>query len=249
MAEVEVPNPEELREIREKGFARKTALITAVFAMVLAIASLGGNHAMKEMLLSQEQASDQWAYYQAKSIREHLYKSQKMLLENELLLSDTLNPDATKSVKASIDNLAAEESRFTDEKKEIQQEATKLEKERDINRARDLYFEYAEVLLQIAIVMASVSIIAASLPVFFFDRDGRGRHDHVRKRISSDIHASVFALSAQGLLPSSYLFGVNKLGFFQDYAAVRWNGFGQPDVTTDYGSRPDDRISAQDSRA
>ncbi len=168
MAEVEVPNPEELREIREKGFARKTALITAVFAMVLAIASLGGNHAMKEMLLSQEQASDQWAYYQAKSIREHLYKSQKMLLENELLLSDTLNPDATKSVKASIDNLAAEESRFTDEKKEIQQEATKLEKERDINRARDLYFEYAEVLLQIAIVMASVSIIAASLPVFFF---------------------------------------------------------------------------------
>ncbi len=87
MAEVELPNPEELNEIREKSFGRKIALITALYAMVLAIASLGGNHAMKEMLLAQEQASDQWAYYQAKSIREHLYKSQKMLLENELLLS------------------------------------------------------------------------------------------------------------------------------------------------------------------
>jgi hypothetical protein len=168
MAEVELPNPEELKEIREKSFTKKTALITAVFAMVLAIASLGGNHAMKEMLLSQEQASDQWAYYQAKSIREHLYKSQKMLLENELLLSNALSPEASKDVKASIDNLASEESRFANEKEEIQKEATKLEKERDNNRSRDLYFEYAEVLLQIAIVMASVSIIAGSLPVFLF---------------------------------------------------------------------------------
>lgn len=168
MAEVELPNPEELNEIREKSFGRKIALITALYAMVLAIASLGGNHAMKEMLLAQEQASDQWAYYQAKSIREHLYKSQKMLLENELLLLGTLNPDATKGVKDSIDSLASEESRFANQKKDIQQEATKLEKERDFNRSRDLYFEYAEVLLQIAIVMASVSIIASSLPLFFF---------------------------------------------------------------------------------
>jgi len=48
------------------------------------------------------------------------------------------------------------------------QEARKLEKERDINRSKDPYFEYAEVLLQIAIVMASVSIIAGSRAVFSF---------------------------------------------------------------------------------
>ena len=168
MAEVEVPNPEELKEIREKNFGKKIALVTALFAMVLAIASLGGNHAMKEMLLSQEQASDQWAYYQAKSIREHLYESQKVLLENQLLLAESLSADATKNVKTSIDDLAAEGARYANEKKEIEKEARKLEKERDKNRARDLYFEYAEVLLQIAIVMASVSIIAASIPVFVF---------------------------------------------------------------------------------
>jgi len=59
MAEVEVPNPRELEEIKEKGFNRRIALVTAVYAVVLAIASLGGNHAMKEMLLAQQQASDQ----------------------------------------------------------------------------------------------------------------------------------------------------------------------------------------------
>ncbi len=169
MAEVEVPNPRELEEIKEKGFNRRIALITAVYAVVLAIASLGGNHAMKEMLLAQQQASDQWAYYQAKSIREHLYKTQKVLLENELdLLSQTASPESAEKVKASIEALAGGESKFVSDKKEIEQEARKLEKERDTYRSQDPYFEYAEVLLQIAIVMASVSIISASGAVFGF---------------------------------------------------------------------------------
>jgi hypothetical protein len=169
MAEVEVPNPEELEEVKGKDFSRKIALVTALYAVLLAIASLGGNHAMKEMLLAQQQASDQWAYYQAKSIREHLYKSQKMILENELvLLSGASNPEAVEKVEASIKTLEDEEARFASEKKEIQQEARNLEKERDVNRTKDPYFEYAEVLLQIAIVMASVSIIAGSRAVFSF---------------------------------------------------------------------------------
>jgi hypothetical protein len=169
MAETELPNLKELEEIREKKFTRRVALVTAVFAVVLAIASLGGNHAMKEMLLAQQQASDQWAYYQAKSIREHLYKTQKVLLENELdLLSQTASPESAEKVKASIEALAGGESKFVSDKKEIEQEARKLEKERDTYRSRDPYFEYAEVLLQIAIVMASVSIISASRAVFGF---------------------------------------------------------------------------------
>jgi len=169
MAEVELPNPKELEEIKEHKFTRRAALVTAVFAVVLAIASLGGNNAMKEMLLAQQQASDQWAYYQAKSIREHLYKSQSVMLENQLaLLSQTVSPESAEKARASIKALAAEESRFANEKKEIEQEAKKLERERDVNRSKDPYFDYAEVLLQIAIVMASVSIISNSRAVFAF---------------------------------------------------------------------------------
>ena len=169
MAETELPNLKELEEIREKKFTRRVALVTAVFAVVLAIASLGGNHAMKEMLLAQQQASDQWAYYQAKSIREHLYKTQKVILETELdLLSQTLSRESVEKVNASLKVLAGQESKFAGDKKEIEQEARKLEKERDTYRSRDPYFEYAEVLLQIAIVMASVSIISASRAVFGF---------------------------------------------------------------------------------
>ena len=54
------------------------------------------------------------------------------------------------------------------DKKDIEKEARKHEKERDINRDRDPYFDYAEVLLQIAIVCSSVAILSASRAMFWF---------------------------------------------------------------------------------
>src|SRR2546430_10454862 len=82
--EVELPNPEELEERREKHFSRRVALTTAIYAVALAIASLGGNNAMKEMLLAQQQSSDQCAFYQAKVIREHQYRGLRLQLEAQL---------------------------------------------------------------------------------------------------------------------------------------------------------------------
>jgi len=169
MSEVELPNTGELEEIRGKKFTRRVALTTAIYAVVLAITSLGGNNAMKEMLLAAQQSSDQWAFYQAKVIREHLYRSQKMRLEIDLIeRSDRMKPEVKEKVEALLKKLSDEEARYGAEKKEIEREAKKLEHERDVNRSKDPYFDYAEVLLQIAIVMASVSILSASRAVFVF---------------------------------------------------------------------------------
>ena len=169
MSEVELPNAEELEEIKGKKFTRRVALTTAIYAVVLAITSLGGNNAMKEMLLAAQQSSDQWAFYQAKVIREHLYRSQKMRLEIDLIeRSDRMKPEVKEKLEALLKKLRDEEARYGVEKKEIEREAKKLEHERDVNRSKDPYFDYAEVLLQIAIVMASVSILSASRAVFVF---------------------------------------------------------------------------------
>jgi len=169
MAEVEVPNVEELEEQRGKTFTKRVALTTAIFAVILAITSLGGNNAMKEMLLAQQQASDQWAFYQAKVIREHLYRSQRLRLEADLLeRGNLMKPEAKERIESLVKKMGEEEARYGVEKKEIEQEAKKLEHERDVNRNRDPYFDYGEVLLQIAIVMASISILSGSRPIFYF---------------------------------------------------------------------------------
>ncbi len=164
-----MPNVEELEEVKAKAFTRRVALTTAIYAVLLAVTSLGGNNAMKEMLLASQQSSDQWAFYQAKVIREHLYRNQKMRVEIDLIeRSDRVKPEVNQKLEALLKKLTEEEARYNNEKKEIEGEAKKLEHERDVNRARDPYFDYAEVLFQIAIVMASVSILSASRTVFSF---------------------------------------------------------------------------------
>jgi dsDNA-specific endonuclease/ATPase MutS2 len=169
MAEVELPNTKELEETKGKAFTKRVALTTAIFAVMLAITSLGGNNAMKEMLLSQQQASDQWSFYQAKVLREHLYRSQKLRLEVDLVERGSgMKPEAKGRVEALLKKVAEEEARYSEEKKEIEKEAKKLEHERDVSRDKDPYFDYGEVLLQIAIVMASVAILSRSRPVFSF---------------------------------------------------------------------------------
>jgi len=169
MAEVELPKPEELHEHAENTFSRRVALVTAVYAVVLAIAALGGNHAMKEMLLAQQQSSDQWAFYQAKVTREHLYRAQKMRLEVDLAERGAASrPEAREKMEALFKKFDEEEKRYGAEKKDIEKDAKKLEALRDLFQARDPYFLIAEALLQIAIVMSSVSILARSPLIFSF---------------------------------------------------------------------------------
>jgi Domain of unknown function (DUF4337) len=169
MAEIELPNLEELEEIKAKTFTKRVALTTAIFAVLLAVTSLGGNNAMKEMLLSQQQASDQWAFYQSKALREHLYKINGLRIEADLLERGAgMKLAAKKRYEAMLKDMRTEESRYGGEKNKIEEEAKHLEAERDKNLRKDPYFDYAEVLLQISIVMASISILAVSRQLFYF---------------------------------------------------------------------------------
>jgi hypothetical protein len=169
VAEVELPEPlqDAAREGPPRGFTRRVALTTAVYAVVLALASLGGNHTMKETLLAQQQASDQWAFYQAKVIREHQYRGQALQVEALLVeRGPVLRPEARAKYEELQKKFAEESKRYGEEKKDIENEARKLEHERDLGKARDPNFDFAEVLLQVGIVMASVSILAQSRALY-----------------------------------------------------------------------------------
>ncbi len=167
MAEIDVPSHEELEELRSKQFTRKVALTTAVYAVLLAITSLGGNHATKEMMLSQQQASDQWAFYQSKNIRELIYKTNSLRLEAELLeRGASMKSEAKKKYESLLSEMRAEQKRYLEEREEIEKEAKALEADRDEFIARDPYFDFAEVLFQISIVLASISILAVSRPIY-----------------------------------------------------------------------------------
>jgi len=169
MAEIELPNTEELEEFKTKRFTRRVALTTALYAVILAVTALGGNNSMKEMLLAQQEAANRWAFYQAKNMRENLYKIQRSNLEADLQeRAEHLKPEARARFESRIKEAGDEEVRYATEKKDIEGEAKKAEQERDLNKKKNPYFDFAEVLLQISIVMASIAILSSSRPVFRF---------------------------------------------------------------------------------
>ena len=136
MAEVELPDLEELEEKKSKRFTRGVALTTAIYAVVLAIASLGGNNAMKEMLLAQQQASDLWAHYQAKSIRENQVRVQKMRLDADLVERGAdMKSAGRRKLEGLLSDYVDQERHFNQDKKEIEKNAKTLEHERDVYRS------------------------------------------------------------------------------------------------------------------
>jgi hypothetical protein len=167
MPEIELPNPEEIEELKAKTFTRRVALTTAIYAVILAIASLGGSNATKDMMLAQQKAADLWAHYQAKSIREHQSRGERLRLELELAeRGPTMNREVREKFESRRNELTAEEDRYRQEKEKLQEEAKEQEHERNLSLAKDPYFDYGEVLLQIAIVMSSVAILSSSRHMF-----------------------------------------------------------------------------------
>jgi hypothetical protein len=95
-----------------------------------------------------------------------LYRVEKQKAEAQLVeRGRAMNAQARDLYEKNRQVCAAEEKRYGAEKLEIEQNAKKLE-QRDIGIAKDPYFDFAEALLQIAIVMASISILSGSRPVF-----------------------------------------------------------------------------------
>ena len=167
MSEIEIPNHEELEEFKGKRFSRRVALVTAFYAVLLAVTSLGGNNAAKDMMLSQQQSSDQWSFYQSKVMREHIYQLEEK--RTRALLTErgsAMSREARSEYEALASLSKSQADRYALEKKEIEKKSLELEKVRDTNKSKDPYFDFAEALLQIAVVMASIAILADSLPVF-----------------------------------------------------------------------------------
>lgn len=144
-------------------FTKRVGLATAVFAVVLSIAALSGGNNTKDIMLAQQKASNQWAYFQAKTIRQHLYASLTNIIELGLVeRGATMSPAVKRQLVKRIAAMKSEVGRFKAEKKAIMKAARAHEKRLDVGQTKDPYFDYSQVFLQIAIILASIAMIAAS---------------------------------------------------------------------------------------
>ena len=146
MEEIEVPTEHLSEEINEKAeelfrkeeskWTLSVAISTALMAVFAALGALFAGHHSDEALISQIKASDQWAYYQAKSIKAEI---RKLSLQ-------------TPGVTKSQETLAQEEDA-------IKKTAEGNERESEAHLQRHVTLSRCVTLLQVSIAISAISII------------------------------------------------------------------------------------------
>jgi hypothetical protein len=156
--------PEALEKAVEEGDNKLTAVYIAVLAVLLAICSIGDDDASKTAVRSNIQTANTYAFFQAKNIRQTDYEIAADQIDARLL-DPALGGEARKFLTEKAEAYRKRIARYDSEpetgegKKELLQKARSLEIERDLALTRDPYFDFGQGLLQIAIVLASVSLI------------------------------------------------------------------------------------------
>ena len=145
----------EATEIPEASnpFEKRVALTIALLAVVLALVENLGDNAKTSAILKTNEAANQWSYYQSKSIKQKLYETESRLVG----FLSTANEESQAKTKAEIASVVA---RYQAEKGEIRQSAERLVAEAEANSRVNDRCDLASLLLQVAVVVCSVSILS-----------------------------------------------------------------------------------------
>ena len=137
---------------------KKIALLIAVLALVLAFAETLGKSAQTAAISHNIEASNLWAFFQAKTIRQTTLRTAA-----EQLRVESSSEPAKKQIEAWMKTAERYQSEpeTGEGRKELAERAKQAEKKRDVSLAAYHHYELASAAVQIAIVMASASIITS----------------------------------------------------------------------------------------
>ena len=146
---------------------RKIALLIAIIALCLALSETLGKGAQTESISKNVEASNLWAFFQAKSIRRTTVQT---AAEQGKLSLSTAGDDAAKAaVQKQIDDWQKTAARYRSEPdtgegtEQLSERAKHAEEERDLAEAKYHHFELASAAFQIGIVLASATIITGMI--------------------------------------------------------------------------------------
>jgi hypothetical protein len=139
------------RSEREAQIKDRAGFVIVVLAALLAINTMIGGQNSSKTMNNTIAANNQWAWYQAKNMRQVLYET--AAVESKI-------PENRKKFEDDAARMKAD-------KEEIMANAQALEAERDVARQRSPWFTWGGSALQIGIVLLTASILAVSMPMFW----------------------------------------------------------------------------------
>ena len=164
-------------EAAEHRYDKRVAIYIAILAVLLAVAATGSNDAMKHAQQAGFQVNDQYAFYQSKYIRQEQLKLASDQLQLKLEETPAASEPVRKLIEAKKDEYEKEaarlESNARNGKKELLAKAEACENQRNLALAQHPFYDYSMAMLQIAIVLASASIIMGT-PFLLYGSFGVG---------------------------------------------------------------------------
>jgi cobalamin biosynthesis Mg chelatase CobN len=145
---------------KAEAWTKYVSLTIVIIAVIAATASQMSGKFGGAVQMDQLKASDDWSFYQAKSIKQHLDESALVQLQQT---GNTNNP----LVAAEIKKLAANVTRYDSEKADVQAQAKSLEQQRDEASARGGRMGLAVSILSVSIATASISTVTKKKPLWF----------------------------------------------------------------------------------
>ena len=146
---------------------KKIALLIAVIALFLAFSETLGKSAQTAAISDNVEASNLWAFFQAKTIR---MTTLRTAAEQTQVIADSSTEPASKTAMAkAIDTWKKTAARYDDEpdtnegRKQLSARAQEAEHKRDLAMARYHHYEIASAAHQIGIVLASASVITGMI--------------------------------------------------------------------------------------
>ena len=147
MAEIEV-KPEHAAD----PYTRGVGILVGVVGILLSVVTIASHRAHTEAVITRTESNDQWAFYQAKKIRENTTDVALTLLQD-------LASDATKT-EATTHKLESARDKYSDDAKEIMKEAQAKDEKQKIEERRALRFDIGEGLLELGLVLCSLFFLA-----------------------------------------------------------------------------------------
>ncbi|QEM66971.1 DUF4337 domain-containing protein [Geobacter sp. FeAm09] len=133
------------------------ALSTAIVAVLAALTTLYMGKFSSRAIMAQGQESDQWAYYQAKSIKQHNFEMSRKALELQYHAQKGLPPAVAAEYEKTLAKYGEEIKRYDGDKKEIKDKAETIAKTKLKAQEMGGNFAYALIFLQIAIMLSSLA--------------------------------------------------------------------------------------------
>jgi len=132
----------------------------SILAVLVAVVTLLGHRAHTEELSRETQAASRWTQFQAKSIRQHEAENTSDVVNLVAGLDKEKGEALRKKYEKQLEH-------YENDKEDVSEQAKELEAERDLAARKADRFDGGEALLEIGLVICSITLLAKKKAFWF----------------------------------------------------------------------------------